>query len=130
MAPDGLVDMCSCNGGRPVFASNTGKSDVVADGVLLDVDAILEDTACAGLTGSGHSASSDDLLWSGFDDVLRVKVEKLLVLLPPVIGPLVVPVLLAVLLVVGLLVVVVGGRSSYSEGSAQKNERCGEMHRE
>lgn len=67
----------------------------VADGVLGNVDAVLEDALCAGLAGCGRLVGCDDLVGGRFDDVFRVEVEDLLVL-PAIVRPLVIEVLLAV----------------------------------
>jgi hypothetical protein len=107
----------------------------VADGVLSDVDTVLEDTLGAWLAWCRCSAVGNDLVWCGLDVVLRVEVEQALALLPLITLPLALPVFITVLLilvlvVVGLVVVCVGGRGGYSNRSAQDREKCGggEMH--
>jgi hypothetical protein len=85
------------------LSRNTTQRDVVAGGVFRNVDAVLEESFRAGLTRSGDTGISDDLIGSGLDDVFGVEVEELLVLHPLLVLlgvvialPLVVPVLLAV----------------------------------
>lgn len=110
----------------------------VANSVLCNVDAILEDTLGSWLAWCRGTAVGNNLVWCSLDVVFGVEVEELLVLLPVVVLPLVVPVFLAVLVVL-LLVVLLGlvvtaglcGRSSDSDGAQDSEECCGgEMHRE
>lgn len=87
------------------------RKTYVANGVLLNVDAILEDTLGARLTRSGLTACGDNLVWGGLHIVLIAEVEELLALLPLVAFPLVLPVLVAILDVL----VLVGCGSSKSD---------------
>lgn len=116
-----------------IFASDTRQSNVVADSVIRDVDAVLEQALCAGLAGGRDLGCVDDLVGGGFDDVFGVEVEELLILLPIIVFllPLVVQVLLAVF-DVGFLVVFViaglGGGSGDGESRAEEDEGCNEVH--
>jgi len=112
------------------------RTTYVANGVLSDVDAVLEDTLGTWLSWCRGTAVGNNLVWCGLDVVLGVEVEELLVLLPVVVLPLLVPVFLAVLVVL-LLVVLLGlmvtaglcGGSSDSDGAQDSEECCGgEMH--
>jgi len=121
-----LVDVCSSDGWRGVFACDAAKSDIVADGVLMDVDTVLEDTLGSRLTRSGSTGGRDDLVWGSLYIVVFLKVEEFLALLPLVVLPLLLPVLVAVLGVFVLLVVsvVAGCGGSDSESGAQKSKYC------
>ena len=70
---------------RRILSGHTAQSDVVADGVLSDVDAVFEKTLGTGLTGSRGASGRDDLVRSRLNDILCVEVEELLVLLPAVV---------------------------------------------
>lgn len=95
----------------------------VADGVLLNVDTILEDTLGSRLTWGGHTRVIDDLVWGSLHVVLGAEVEELLILLPGVILPLVLPVLLAVGVV--LVLVVTWSWGSERSSGAENSEQCG-----
>jgi hypothetical protein len=116
------------------------RETYVADGVLGDVDAVLEDAFCARLARCGRLVCCDDLVGCRFDDVFGVKVEELLVVLPAVMRPLVVKVLLAVFDVLLLVLngladserLGVGGGCCKCSSCAQEsyNGCCGEVHSE
>jgi hypothetical protein len=110
------------------------RGTYVADGVVCDVDAILEETLGTRLTRCGSLVGADDLFRNGLYNVFSIEVEDLLVLLPVVILllPLVVEVLLAVLDVlllvlvfVGPLVVWLGRRSGDCKGGCQESNESG-----
>jgi len=111
-----------------VVSSDTAEGDVVADGVLSDVDAVFEEALGAGLTGCRCARVGDDLVGCGLDNVFGVEVEELLVLLPAVV--LSVPFGVKVLLAVGLVVVLAGSGSGEGKGSGDESEEGGggEMH--
>jgi hypothetical protein len=100
----------------------------VADCVVGDVDAVLEEAFCARLAGGGDLGGVDDLVGGRFYDVGCVEVEELLVLFPVVVllGELVEEVVLAVL-EVGFLSV---GRGCDGESGRHEGEEsgCGEVH--
>jgi hypothetical protein len=103
----GLMDMSGSLSGRLVVASDTREGDVIADGVLSNVNTVLEKTTGALLARNGYADVVDDLVRRSFDVVLSVEVEDLLV----------------------LETLVFSGRSSYSEGSAEESKTRGrEMH--
>jgi hypothetical protein len=91
------MDVSGSVGGRLVFSSYTTKGDVVADGVLSDIDAVLEQSAGTLLSRNTLAIAVDDLVGRSLDKVLSVEVEDLLVLLEVVVLPLALPVLLPVL---------------------------------
>jgi hypothetical protein len=110
----------------------------VANGVLRNINAVLEDTLGSWLAWCRSTAVGNDLVWCGLDVVLGVVVEELLILLPVIVLPLVLPVFLAVLVVLLLVVLLellvtagLRGGSSDSDGTQDSEECCGgEMHRE
>lgn len=104
LALSSFVDMCRSKRRGRVLSGHAAESDVVADGVLSNVDAVFEEALGAGLTGCRGAGGGDDLVWGGLDDILGVEVEELLILLPGVVVrvPFRVPVFLAVGLVVTL----------------------------
>jgi len=76
----------------------------IADGVHLNVDAVLEEPLRTRLSGHGGGAVTD-LIWIGFDDESLVEGKDLLVfviVLVPLVGP-------AVLAIVLLVAIVVAG---------------------
>ena len=106
----------------------------VTDGVVGNVDAVLEQTLSTRLAGCGNLGGVDDLVGGGLDNVLGVEVEDFLVLLPLVIllVPLVVEILLAVAdFLVGVLVEL-NSRSGDGKSRSQESDesRCGEVHLE
>ena len=113
------------------------RETYVANGIVSNIDAVLEQTLSTRLTRSGNLVGADDLVWSCLNDVLSVEVEEHLVLFPVVVllVPLVVEVLLAVLdvgLPVRRLVVGLSSRSSNDKSRGQESEEsgCGEVHLE
>jgi hypothetical protein len=114
-ALDSLVNMRRSKRSGLVLSSHTAESDVVADGVLSNVDAVLEEALGTGLTGSRGAGGCDDLVGSGLDDVFSVEVEELLVLLPAVV--LSVPFGVPVLLAVGFVVVLAARGGGEGKGS-------------
>jgi hypothetical protein len=127
-ALDSLVDMRRSKRSGLVLSSHTAESDVVADGVLSNVDAVLEEALGTGLTGSRGAGGCNDRVGSGLDDVFSVEVEELLVLLPAVV--LSVPFGVPVLLAVGLVVVLAARGGGEGKGSGDESEESGsgEMH--
>lgn len=123
-----LVDVRRSERSGEVFSSHTAESDIVADGVLGNVDAVFEEALGAGLTGSRCAGGCDDLVGCGLDDVFGVEVEELLVLLPAVV--LSVPFGIPVLLAVGLVVVLASSGSCEGKRSGDESEESGggEMH--
>ena len=65
LALDGLVDVGGRDGGRLVLALEAGDGDVVADGVLLAVDAELVNAASTLETAGEGVVGVDDLLGDG-----------------------------------------------------------------
>jgi len=122
------VDVSRSERSGLIVSSYTTEGDVVADGVLSDVDAVFEEALGAGLTGSRCAGVGDDLVGCGLNNVFGVEVEELLALLPAVV--LSVPFGVPVLLAVGLVVLLAGSGSGEGEGSGDESKegRGGEMH--
>jgi hypothetical protein len=75
LALDGLVDVGGRDGGRLVLALEAGDGDVVADGVLLAVQAELVDAAGAFEAAGEGVVSINDLVGGGNQFVGRGEVE-------------------------------------------------------
>jgi hypothetical protein len=101
-----------------------GAETYVADGVLLDVDTVLEDAFGARLARSCGAVVRDDLVWRGLHHVLGVEVEELLRLLPTVALPFLVPVFIAILVV--LVPVVIRGLVVWGCSGSGNCEGCAE----
>ena len=76
LAPDGLVDVCGGDGGRLVLALEARQGDVVADDVLLAVQAELVDAAGAFEAAREGVVGVDDLLGDGDHFVSGGEVER------------------------------------------------------
>lgn len=84
LALDALVDVCRSYRWALILASHAAEGDVVADYILCDIDAVLEQAASTVLTRCRDAAVGNDLVRSGLYDIFSVKVEGLL-LLPPLV---------------------------------------------
>jgi hypothetical protein len=85
-------DLCS--------SSMAERATHVTDGVLSDINAVLEDALGTRLARCRCASGSNDLVWGSLDIVLGVVVEEVLILLPVVVLP-----LLLVVVLLGLVVV-------------------------
>ena len=65
-----------------VFARHTTEGNVVADGILSNVNAVFEQAYCSGLSWGGFARGTNDLLGSSFDCVHGIEVEGTVVLSP------------------------------------------------
>jgi len=65
-----------------VFTRHTTERNVVANGILGNVDAVSEHAYCFGLSWRGLARGSNDLLGSSFDCVHGIEVKGTVVLSP------------------------------------------------
>ena len=78
------MDMCRRSRHTLVLARHTTERNVVADGVLGNVNAVSEQAYCSGLSWGGLARGGNDLLRSSFDCVCSIEVEGTVVLSPDV----------------------------------------------